>query len=275
MNVFYHAPRALFVVVFALLLTPGCTCDADSVNRGDINLVPLDEEWAMGDQLAGRLAQRLTFVEDPAVQQYVEQMGQQIVAQTELSGREWTFRVVADPSLNAFVTPGGHVYVHAGLIAAADTPAQLASVMAHEVAHGIARHSTEQMTQAYGIDAVAGLFLDGESGALQQALTEFARSGAIAKFSRDDEREADELGQQYMAEVGYAPSAMPAMFEKLQAARAERPNAVEQFFSSHPLTEERVQAARQRAQDLGGPPEASASAEFQAIQQRLGQAAVR
>ena len=256
--------------VLLLLLVHGCTCGS-GVNEGDVNLISLDEEWQMGDQLAARLEQQLTLTQDPAVQQYVAQMGQRLTDQTELAGRPWTFHVVRDPSLNAFATPGGHVYVHTGLLRAAGSAAELASVMAHEVAHGAARHSTEQMTKVYGLDAVAGLFLERDSGLLQRVLAEFARGGALAKFSRDAEREADRLGQEYLAAAGYDPAAMAAMFETLREARAERPNLVEQFFSSHPLTEERIAAARERAQGMQAAEGAGIDgASFQDAQQRLG-----
>ncbi|MDX1661415.1 MAG: M48 family metalloprotease, partial [Gemmatimonadota bacterium] len=110
-------------------------CASSGVNKGDFNLVSYEEEWQLGAQLERDIDRQMDVLHDRASTAYVSRIGQRIVAQTELARAPWEFHVVADPSINAFNIPGGHVYVHTGLICATDNVAELAGVMAHEVAH--------------------------------------------------------------------------------------------------------------------------------------------
>lgn len=233
--------------LFGALLIPGCTCSSDSVNRGDLNIISLDEEWRMGHEFAQQIARELPLLEGSTAQAYVQQLGEEIVAETELAERTWTFHVVDDATVNAFAVPGGHVYVHAGLIVAAENVAELSGVMAHEVAHITARHSTERLTKAYGLNVLSQLILSEDAGFIERAIADLIGTGALAKFSRNDEREADLLGLDYMYEAGYDPAGMAAMFETLLETRQRRPNVVEQFFSTHPLTERRIDTTREAA----------------------------
>ena len=236
------------VLTFVMVALAGCA--TTGVNRGDLNLVSLDQEWQLGQQLERDLQGQLTLVRDQAALNYLNRMGQRIVQQTEMRNLPWEFHLVRDPSINAFNTPGGHVYVHTGLIEAAGSASELAGVMAHEIAHGVSRHGTERLTQAYGANLAAGALLGSDPAIYEQLLTQVVAGGAFAKFSRGAEREADELGVRYLYEAGYDPMGMPRMFEKLLAQRERRPSSVGQFFSSHPLTESRIRATRQQAQRL-------------------------
>ena len=232
----------LFVLVslsLGSLLLGGCA--------SGLNLVSVDEEWQMGQQLERDVAQQVDVLNDATLTSYVNRIGQRIVAQTPLANRPWRFHVVRDDAINAFNVPGGLVYIHTGLIAAADNTAELAGVIAHEVAHGAARHGTERMTQAYGLNIAAALLLGQDPGLGAQIAAQIAGGGAIASFSRADEREADLRGVRYMANAGYNPEGMATMFDKLMADRQRRPGAVEQFFSTHPLTEDRIADVRREA----------------------------
>lgn len=242
-------PSFLFLA-FALAALPLTGCITTGVNSGDFNLVSLDEEWQLGQQLERDIAQQVQLVNDATLTGYVSRIGQQIVAQTELRGQPWRFYVVDDPTINAFNVPGGIVYVHTGLIAAADNTAELAGVLAHEIAHGVSRHGTERLTKTYGLSLGAGLLLGQDPGLASQIATQIIGGGAIAKFSRDDEREADRLGVRYMARAGYNPEGMATMFETLLSDRQRRPSSVEQFFSTHPLSEERIVNVRREAQKV-------------------------
>lgn len=215
-------------------------CATSGVNRGDVNLISLEEEWQMGQQLEAEIAREMDLVRDPSALAYVNEVGQRIVNQTNMRQLPWEFHIVDDPSINAFNIPGGHVYVHTGLIEAADNASQLAGVMAHEIAHGVSRHATERLTKAYGLQIAAGAVLGQNPGIIEQIVAQIAGSGAIAKFSRDDEREADQLGVGYMYQGGYNPEGMVEMFETLLQERQRRPSDIEQFFSTHPLNEERI-----------------------------------
>jgi len=237
-------------VVLASLLAAGC---GSTGGAGDFNLISIEEEWQLGNQLSQDVEKQLRLNNDPAVNAYVRNMGQKIVAQAAppFNQLPWNFHVVEDESINAFAIPGGHVYVHTGLIKNAANASQLAGVMAHEISHVLARHSTEQLSRQYGLSVIAGAVLGQNPGQLTQIAAQIVAGGALARFSRDAEREADNIGIQAMAAAGYNPNGMAAMFEVLLAQRQGQPGKLEQFFSTHPLTEERVRDARSRAAQLG------------------------
>ncbi len=220
------------------------------MNKGQLNLVSLDEEWQLGAQLEKEIASQMTLVNDDAALSYVSEIGQRIVARTELANVPWKFHIVASPDINAFNIPGGHVYVNTGLILAAKSTSELAGVMAHEISHGVSRHATERLSTTYGLNIGAGLLLGNNPSAIKQIATQIAATGVVAKFSRADEQEADRLGVRYMYEAGYDPEGMAKMFEELLRQRKSRPGSVEQFFSSHPLAEDRIAAVRQQAKSL-------------------------
>ena len=183
---------------------------------------------------------------------YLERVGRAIVGQTELGDREWTFHLVDDPAVNAFNIPGGHVYVNTGLVEAAPDAAAFAGVLAHEIAHGVARHGTEQLTKVYGINILGGVLLGQNPAVYEQILAQVLAGGAIARFSRADENEADELGVRYSYEAGYDPMGLPRMLEVIAREAQRDPGKIEQFFATHPMTEDRIEATRQMASCLEG-----------------------
>lgn len=256
----------LFVLAFAVV--PGCTCSG--VNRGDVNLISLDDEWALGDQLAAEVDAQTEPLSDPEAQRYLERLGGALADQTELADRDWAFTVIDDPAVNAFALPGGHVYVNAGTIAAAETQDELASVVAHEVAHGAGRHGTERMVKAHGLSLIAGLVLGDDPGLIRQIVAQLVGQSALARFSRSDEEEADALGLEYLVGAGYDPAGMAAMFETLTALRQRAPGPLERWFATHPLEEDRIAAAREAAAGLEaeGAPATDPKA-FDAVRQRL------
>jgi len=123
--------------------------------------------------------------------------------------------------------------------------------MAHEISHVTSRHSTEMISRQYGLSILAGLVLGQNPSQVSQIAAQIIAGGAVARFSRDAEREADKLGIQFMAAAGFNPNGMVTMFEKLLAQQKSEPSRVEQFFSTHPLTEDRVRDARARADSIG------------------------
>jgi beta-barrel assembly-enhancing protease len=239
-----------FAVVLASLLAAGC---GSTGGGGDFNLISIEEEWQLGNQLSQDVEKQVRLNNDPAVNAYVRDMGQKIVAQAAppFNQLPWNFHVVQDDAINAFAIPGGHVYVNTGLIKNANTASELAGVMAHEISHVLARHSTEQLSRQYGLSVIAGAVLGQNPGQLTQIAAQIVAGGALARFSREAEREADNIGIQAMAAAGYNPRGMAAMFETLLAQRQGQPGRLEQFFSTHPLTEERVRDARSRAAQIG------------------------
>jgi predicted Zn-dependent protease len=264
--------RSIIVSLLAIGLAAfGAACASSGVNKGDFNLVSYQEEWQLGAQLEQDIARQMQLVRDPSVVNYVGLIGQRIVNQTELAQAPWKFHVVADPQVNAFNIPGGQVYVNTGLICANDNVAELAGVMAHEISHGVARHATEQLSKAYGANILVGLALGANPPIYQQLLAQILAGGTFAKFSRDAEREADDLGVLYMYNAGYDPVGMVTMFQELLKRQESQPSAVGEFFSSHPLTEERIHNVQARIDQL--PPKANLiarDAEFDGVRRRVG-----
>ena len=234
-----------FLVTLTIVLSMGC-----GGSGSNFNLISLEEEWKLGQQLSQDIARQVRLNNDPTANAYITQLGQRIVAQSPMANMPWQFHIVEDESINAFAIPGGHVYIHTGLINASDNAAELASVMGHEISHVVARHSTEQISRQYGIEILGGLILGQNPGALQQLAAQIVAGGALARYSREAEDEADKLGLQYMNAAGYNPRGMVTMFQKLLAANRARPGAVEQFFSTHPLTEDRIRKTENRIPQL-------------------------
>lgn len=242
--------RAAMLLGLALFVTLVYACATTGVNQGDFNIISIEQEWELGAQLERDLAEKLTLVNDRQALAYVDRVGQAIVDQTEMANLPWKFHIVADPQINAFNIPGGHVYVNTGLIAEAPDVAGFAGVMAHEISHGVARHGTEQLTRSYGIGILAGTVLGESPAAYEQILAQILAGGALARFSREAEREADMLGVRSMYGAGYDPLGMARMFSLLLERRESQPGAVERFFSSHPLTEDRIRTVRAEAGKL-------------------------
>lgn len=258
---------SLGAAVLVALAVAGCA--SSGVNQGDVNLISLEQEWQLGQQLERDLARQLSINNDSVINGYVDRLGRRLVAETEMANLPWKFHVVNSPEVNAFNIPGGHVYVHTGLIANTDNVAELAGVMAHEIAHGVSRHGTEQLTRVYGLNILAGALLGNDPATYERILAQIVGTGTIARFSRSAEEESDRLGVRYMYDAGYDPDGMVTMFEELLEQRRRRPSSVDQFFSSHPLTEDRIRTAREMAAQL--PPKSglvTRDPAYQSVRQR-------
>lgn len=205
----------------------------------------------MRNDLHAQVQQEQRLVNDRAALQYLNQIGRRIAAQTPMGNRPWDFFIVDDPAVNAFNLPGGLVYVNRGLIAEADSLDQLAGVLAHEIGHGASRHGTQLMTRSYGYNMLASLLLGRDAGQGKRLLAQVVGAGVLTDYSRDAEREADRLGVEYAYRAGYNPRGAADFFRQLLDMRQRRPTKVEQFFASHPLTEERISNVEQAAARYG------------------------
>lgn len=200
-----------------------------------------EKEIAIGRQAAMEVEQQAKLVEDPIVTEYVNRVGQNIVLNSDAKV-PFTIKVIDSDEVNAFALPGGFFYVNKGLILAADSEAELAGVMAHEIAHVAARHAMENQGKmsAMNYGMLAGIIFGGgiastvlqNAGGLTQAM-------AFFKFSRGAEEEADRLGVQYLYASGYDPTGMATMFEKLASKNKKKPGTLSKLFSSHPQSIER------------------------------------
>ncbi len=224
------------MVAVLLLLAGSC----GSVGIGTGQSISLDQEWQLGNQMAAQVAQQVRFNNDPALNAYVRMVGERLHRSTPLADRPFHFYVVDDPSVNAFAIPGGHIYVHSGLIAQADRANMLASVMAHEMSHVVARHVIKQAEQQQAIGAIGSILLGQDPGVLQQLVAQILAGGAMARFSRADEKQADDMGLELMAAAGYDPRGMLDMFQKLVALDRGGSSTVARFFADHPGTQDRI-----------------------------------
>ena len=195
-----------------------------------------EKEIAIGRTLAAQVEQQAKMVEDPIVTEYVNRIGQNIVLHSDAKV-PFTIKVIDSDEVNAFALPGGFFFVNKGLILAADNEAELAGVMAHEIAHVAARHAMENQGKGTLINygALAGIIFGGPivSTVLQNGGGILAGLAGL-KFTRGAETEADNLGVQYLYASGYDPLAMSTMFEKLASKNKKKPGSIQKLFSSHP-----------------------------------------
>ena len=234
-----------------LLVFLGCSTNPATGKR-QLALISEDQEFAMGLEADQQVQQQLGLYPDQDLQAYVNRVGQKLAAASERPNLKWTFRVVDDPVVNAFALPGGHIYVTRGLLTHLTSEAELASVMGHEIGHVTARHSVEQMSKAQlaQIGLIAGVLVKPElanySNLAQQGLQIL-----FLKYSRDDERQADDLGLRYMYQQNYDPREMPQVFETLRRVSAQQANGrIPGWLSTHPTEEERIRTISSKVAKL-------------------------
>jgi hypothetical protein len=240
--------------------------------HGPLGAKGTESEVKMGRMLAAQVDKEAKFVDDPIITEYVNRVGQNIVLHSDAKV-PFTIKVIDSDEVNAFALPGGFFYVNKGLILAADNEAELAGVMAHEIAHVAARHAMENEAKMRVIDygMLAGILLGGPiiSNVLYNGGS-FFEGMAFLKFSRGAEEEADKLGVQYMWAAGYDPGAMATMFEKLEAKNKKKPGTIARMFQDHPAPADRRQSAIQLAARFPEREEyVISSSEFQRVKNRL------
>jgi predicted Zn-dependent protease len=241
------------------------------VGKG-INWYSIEKEIALGKALAQDIERSAKIVDDPVVAEFINRMGQNLVRNSDAKV-PFTIKVIDSEEINAFALPGGFFFVNSGLILAADTEAELAGVMGHEIAHIAARHGTRGATrgQIANLATIPLIFMGGWTGfGIRQAASVAIPVGFLM-FSRGFEREADLLGLQYMYKAGYDPSAFVDFFEKLQAREKRKPGTLAKIFSSHPPTDDRVTDAQKNIQQLlkERPEYVVTTSEFQEVKLRL------
>ncbi len=249
-------------MVVVMLVAAGC----GSGGLGGAGSVSLDQEWQLGDQMAAQVAQQMRVGTDP----YVTSIGERLHAQTPLANRPFHFYVVDDPSVNAFAIPGGHIYVNRGLIAQADRANMLAGVMAHEMSHVVARHVIKQAEQTQVIGAIGSILLGQNPNGLAVLVANVAAGGAMARFSRADEKQADDMGLDLMTRAGYDPHGMLDMFQKLLALDQGGNSSVARFFADHPGTTDRIRDISARIAKMGRTGGIVDDPAYQQARRRLG-----
>ena len=253
-------------------------CSPGSVRRrrpssraGIFSLQPKTFNW--GQEASQEIEQQVEIVNDERLTAYVARIGKHLAGVAPGEKYPYSFKVVADPSINAFALPGGPMFVHTGLISAADNEAQLAGVLAHEVSHVALRHSTNQASKAYAFQIPIALATGmlGNKGGLLGSLSQiglgFGLNSLFLKYSRNAEKDADILGARMLAEAGYDPIEMARFFEKLKEGGGG--GRMSQFFSDHPSPGNRVRYVEQEVSELpSGNFTKGDSAEFRDMKKR-------
>lgn len=237
-----------------------------------INFYNLEQEVALGRQVAQEVEQTAKIVDDPVIAEYVNRIGQNLVNNSDAKV-PFTIKVIDSEEVNAFALPGGYFYVNTGLIELAADEAELAGVMAHEIAHVTARHGTRSLTRSQLVEfaTIPLLFIGGWAGYGVQQAANFAIPMTMLKFSRSFEKEADFLGVQYLYKTGYDPAAMVQFFERLKAIHKRNKSAIAQAFSTHPLTQKRIKSVQKTIDELlpAQREYAVSTSEFRSVQERI------
>ena len=228
---------------------PDAIGDRD-VGKG-VNFYSLEKEIALGKGLAQQVERQAKIIDDPIIAEYVNRVGQNLVRNSDAKV-PFTIKVIDTEDVNAFALPGGFFFVNSGLILKADTEAELAGVMAHEIAHVAARHGTRQATRGElaQLATIPLIFMGGWTGyGIRQAASILVPIGYL-QFSREFEGEADMLGLQYMYKTGYDPGAFVDFFEKIESLEKKKPGTISKVFSTHPPTDARIIKAQQNIQTM-------------------------
>lgn len=247
-----HASFSLGLIVVAFISLISCKEDSNGIN---IFTVEDDKQLGlqMEQEIQGNPAEYPLLSESQYAEayQHMEWVKEDILFtglvnfDTEF---EWAVHIIKnDTVLNAFCTPGGYIYFYTGLIKFLDNDAEFAGVMAHEMAHAARRHSTQQMTTAYGIQVLLSIVLGENPALLAQMVADLAAGVSMLAFSRDDEYESDEYAVKYLYETTYDARGVAGFFEKMTDA-----SPMPEFLSTHPNPENRVEKIYEIWQDLGG-----------------------
>lgn len=245
---------------------------AAQISAGDLKSLTTPQELVLGQMFAEQVDQQYPLLHDPVLTWYVNLRGRQFADKSPRNNLPYFFQVIDSPEINAFAIPGGHIYVNLGVFQVAGEEGELLGILAHEIGHIVGRHSAKQIVkQQWASILMATARVAYYNPYADLAANLFGELGFL-KMTRDDEREADQIGFQLMIDAGYDPVYMIAMFEKLQQRYKEQPGLLEKLFLTHPPTDERL--ANLKAQLIATrPPEGLrvTSPEFQQIKLRVNE----
>ena len=242
-------PKAVAAAGLALALAACATNPA--TGKSQLSLISEAQEIQMGRESAASVRSALGFVDDASLQAYVARIGKQEAAISERPNLPWEFHVVDDPTPNAFALPGGFIYVTRGMMALMTSEAELAGVLGHEIGHVTARDTVNQISKQQ--IAQLGFGLGSVFVPELQSFGSLAGAGLnllFLKYGRDDEREADRLGFEYMRKRGYDVSEFDDVFAALERLETQQQSALPSWLSTHPAPAERVKTAEARAAAL-------------------------
>ena len=246
-----------------LAATPGYATDYDQLpdlGSSAATIISAREEQMVGDDFIRRARQHLPFISDPELLIYINEVGHRIAEASNHPEQSFNFYLIEDSNINAFAVPGGHIAVHTGLILEAENEDQLASVLAHEVAHVTQHHIARGIEKSKGstlktlATVIAAAALGGQAA---QAALIYANASAIEKqlsYGREFEREADAIGIRSLYAAGYSPDEMPGFFRTLQRWSRIRESGAPEFLRSHPLTVSRISESAARTENYPDAP---------------------
>jgi predicted Zn-dependent protease len=224
---------ALALVFFSLGASPAT-----------MTLVSVEQEIAVGKQANAQFRKETPELKDPAVAHYVSDVGRRLARAATGPKYPYSFTIADTRDINALALPGGPVWIYRGVLEKATNESQVASVLAHEIAHVASRHAAAQLTRVamtrWGLNLLGSLLGNTGGAGGAQVAAEFLANGARLRFSRDEEREADRVGLALMSRAGWDGRGMVEMFEILKKESGRNPTAVEAFFSTHPTPQERI-----------------------------------
>jgi len=253
-------PRAVVLLLLAVLAPGAAGKDKKSdpsqignreVGKG-VNFYSIEKEIALGRQLAAEVEREALLTSDPLLAEFVNRLGQNLVRNSDAKV-PFTFKVIQAEALNAFALPGGYIFVNTGLVRASETEAELASALAHEIAHVAGRHMTRQATRRQLADlllAIPAGILGGWTGYGVRQGAGMAIPMTFLKLDRGFEEEADYLGVQYLYAAGYDPNAAVDLFERMQSLERRKPGSIAQVFASHPLTSDRLRKVQEEINSI-------------------------
>ncbi|SYZ73663.1 Peptidase M48 Ste24p [Candidatus Zixiibacteriota bacterium] len=242
-------PSIVRLLPFALIIIlAGCAVTGPG-GKTSLIFIGTDQEVAIGDEMDSSIQAENRILKDTLWQQYVNTIGQKIVAGCDRKDLTYHFAIIDTNLVNAFATPGGYVFLYTGLLKQMDNEAELAAVMAHEISHVVARHGIKRLQAAMGVSILEQLVFGNDPGALKAAVN-VGMGLTFASYSRENENEADSYGIQYMIKAGYDPSGAITMFEKLAAMSQGDPNFFEKLSMDHPETQDRISKSKALIESL-------------------------
>ncbi len=232
--------------------------------------VPVEWERQLGQSSLRQILQRGRFVTDPDIRQMMTRISDPVLNGIPQDRYEFSVYILDDPAVNAFALPGGPIVFNSGLLLAAQTPGQVAGVLAHEAAHVTLQHGLQQMMTSVGLFTAVQVVI-GDASALVQILARQGMHLITQKYSRDAERDADALGWEYMTEAGFDPRGMLNFFETLRRLEGQGGgDGVLSFLSTHPTTEDRIERLREQLPESGRLPDYRRfDIDFTVFQERL------